>query len=80
MWQCDNCGYNDEEGTTFEEEIEAGPGPAVRFCPECGSDEVFLVDEEDNEILAGDEEAGTGDDAGEWGGDGKASGKSEEDW
>jgi predicted nucleic acid-binding Zn-ribbon protein len=46
MWQCDNCGYTDEDGTTFEEETEEGSEETVRYCPECGSDEVFIVDEE----------------------------------
>ena len=53
MWQCDNCGYTDEDGTTFEEEIdEENPEEVVRYCPECGSDEVYQVDEDD----IGDEE------------------------
>jgi ribosomal protein S27AE len=46
MWQCDNCGYTDEDGTTFEEETEESLEDTVRYCPECGSDEVFLKDEE----------------------------------
>ncbi len=46
MWQCDNCGYTDEDGTTFDEETEKGQEDAVRYCPECGSDEVFQVDDE----------------------------------
>lgn len=46
MWQCDNCGYTDEDGTTFEEETEEGSEDTVRYCPECGSDEVFMVEEE----------------------------------
>jgi hypothetical protein len=46
MWQCDNCGYTDEDATTFEEEYDAESGETVRYCPECGSDEVFQVDED----------------------------------
>ena len=53
MWQCDNCGYTDEDGTTFEEEIdEENPDEVVRYCPECGSDEVYQVEEDE----IGDEE------------------------
>ena len=47
MWQCDNCGYTDEDGSSFEEETEPGQKDAVRYCPECGSDEVFMVDDEE---------------------------------
>ena len=62
MWQCDNCGYTDEDGTTFEEEVvessEASDEAqeAVRYCPECGSDEVFLVEEEDDPVPVDDAE------------------------
>jgi len=58
MWQCDNCGYTDEDGTTFEEETEEALEDAVRYCPECGSDEVFLVDDEKElqGVLEGDGE------------------------
>jgi len=53
MWQCDNCGYTDEDGTTFEEEVdEENPDEVVRYCPECGSDEVYQVEEDE----IGDEE------------------------
>lgn len=45
MWQCDNCGYTDEDGTTFEEETEESLEDTVRYCPECGSDEVVLKNE-----------------------------------
>ena len=51
MWQCDNCGYTDEDGTTFEEQVtENGEDEeeTSRFCPECGSDEVFEVDEDED--------------------------------
>ena len=77
MWQCDNCGYTDEDGTTFEEETEESLEDAVRYCPECGSDEVFLVDEEedlsppDEEDLEPEKERGEekdedDEDLGEW--------------
>jgi ribosomal protein L37AE/L43A len=57
MWQCDNCGYTDEDGTTFEEETEEGSDETVRYCPECGSDEVFMVEEgDDDDFEDGDEE------------------------
>jgi segregation and condensation protein B len=50
MWQCDNCGYTDEDGSTFEEEIdEENPEQVVHYCPECGSDEVYQVDADDDE-------------------------------
>jgi ribosomal protein S27AE len=52
MWQCDNCGYTDEDVSSFEEETEEGIEDTVRYCPECGSDEVFLVD--DDEVDADD--------------------------
>ena len=47
MRQCDNCGYTDEDGGSFEEETEVGQKDAVRYCPECGSDEVFMVDDKE---------------------------------
>ncbi len=57
MWQCDNCGYTDENGTTFEEEVsEDNPAEVVRYCPECGSDEVYAVDDDEEENLDEDEE------------------------
>jgi RNase P subunit RPR2 len=57
MWQCDNCGYTDEDGSTFEEEAsETNPDEVVRYCPECGSDEVYAVEEEDDEDFEEDEE------------------------
>ncbi len=57
MWQCDNCGYTDEDGTTFEKEVsEENPDEVIRYCPECGSDEVYMIDEEDDEELFEDEE------------------------
>jgi len=70
MWQCDNCGYTDEDGTTFEEETEEGSEDTVRYCPECGSDEVFMVDEEgegddDFEDDDGDDDE-DGDDVDNW--------------
>ena len=60
MWQCDNCGYTDEDGSTFEEETEESLEDAVHFCPECGSDEVFQVDDEKD--LQGAAERDGGDD------------------
>ncbi len=66
MWQCDNCGYTDEDGATFEEEPKGtGPEAAVRYCPECGSDEVYAV-EEDEEDLDDDEEDEDDDDEEDW--------------
>ena len=57
MWQCDNCGYTDEDGTTFEEEAsETNPDEVVRYCPECGSDEVYPVEEEDDDFEDDDDE------------------------
>ena len=57
MWQCDNCGYTDEDGTTFEEEAsETNPDEVVRYCPECGSDEVYPVEEEDDDFEDDEEE------------------------
>jgi len=59
MWQCDNCGYTDDDGTTFEAETEEGSTETVRYCPECGSDEVFMVDEEggdDDDFEEGEDE------------------------
>jgi len=57
MWQCDNCGYTDEEGVTFEEETSTeNPEETVRYCPECGSDEVFLVEEMDEDDEDDDED------------------------
>ena len=47
MWQCDNCGYTDEDGATFEEETEESLEDTVRYCPECGSDEVVLKNNEE---------------------------------
>ena len=79
MWQCDNCGYTDENGTTFEEETEEGMDETIRYCPECGSDEVFLVDDEDEE---GEEVEATpvnGEDVGDWEEEEEAS-SSEEEW
>ena len=72
MWQCDNCGYTDENGTTFEEELDPESGENVRYCPECGSDEVYQVDEDDEpeaNDLYDDEDSDDGDDEGdgEWG-------------
>jgi ribosomal protein S27AE len=66
MWQCDNCGYTDEDGTTFEEETEEGMEEPVRYCPECGSDEVFLVDDEDEDELDEEEEPARVEDVAEW--------------
>ena len=34
MWQCDNCGYTDEDGSTFEEEYDRESEDTLRFCPE----------------------------------------------
>ena len=57
MWQCANCGYTDEDGSTFEEEIDPeNPDEIVRYCPECGSDEVYQVDEEDDDDLYDDDD------------------------
>ena len=57
MWQCDNCGYTDEDGSTFEEEIdEENPEQVVHYCPECGSDEVYQVDADDDEEDDDDDE------------------------
>ena len=79
MWQCDNCGYTDEDGTTFEEETEEGMEEPVRYCPECGSDEVFLVDDEDDEDEADEEEAPARvEDVAEWEADEDAN--ASEDW
>ena len=66
MWQCDNCGYTDEDGTTFEEETEEGMEEPVRYCPECGSDEVFLVDDEDEDDDEVEEEPARPEDVAEW--------------
>ena len=57
MWQCDNCGYTDEDGSSFEEDLDAESGEKVRYCPECGSDEVYQVDEDepDDNDLSEDE-------------------------
>jgi hypothetical protein len=49
MWQCDNCGYTDEDVTAFEEDTEEGLEEPVRYCPECGSDEIFQVDDDDDD-------------------------------
>ncbi len=49
MWQCDNCGYTDEDGKSFEADFDPEAGENVRYCPECGSDEVYQVDDEDGE-------------------------------
>jgi|GEM_PF-1137625 len=65
MWQCDNCGYTDEDGTTFEEETEEGMEEPVRYCPECGSDEVFLVDDEEEDVVD-EEEPARPEDVAEW--------------
>ena len=81
MWQCDNCGYTDEEGTTFEmhneqDEDTDDEEEVVQYCPECGSDEVFLVDEDpEEEDLADSALEGDNDDT-DWDGD-PAEGK---DW
>lgn len=70
MWQCDNCGYTDEDGGSFEEETQEGVEDSVRYCPECGSDEVFEVDDdqdpddlddEDDDDLDDDWDDGDGD-------------------
>ena len=64
MWQCDNCGYTDEDGATFEEEPKgSNPEAPVRYCPECGSDEVYAV-EEDEEDLDDEEDDDDDDDGG----------------
>jgi len=47
MWTCQNCGFSDENGDSFEEEYDPESEETVRYCPECGSDEVFLVEEEE---------------------------------
>jgi hypothetical protein len=58
MWQCENCGYTDEDGTTFEVEVdEDNPEESVRYCPECGSDEVYQVDDGEEEDEEEEEEA-----------------------
>ncbi|NNF08219.1 MAG: hypothetical protein HKN21_15755 [Candidatus Eisenbacteria bacterium] len=44
MWTCQNCGYSDETGETFESEFQDMTGETVRYCPECGSDEVFFIE------------------------------------
>jgi hypothetical protein len=49
MWQCENCGYTDDDGSTFEVEVDDESSETVRYCPECGSDEVFLMDELDDD-------------------------------
>jgi hypothetical protein len=77
MWQCDNCGYTDEDGTTFEEEREEGVEGPVRYCPECGSDEVFLVDDEEED--AGGEDEEDTEEGGDWEEEEEDS-SSEEEW
>jgi len=80
MWQCDNCGYTDEDGTTFEEDAGEGVGETVRYCPECGSDEVFMVDEDEDDLYGEDEEEGNSEDSGEWGEEEAESSSTEEEW
>jgi len=46
MWTCQNCGYSEEAGDSFEEELD-DDGEVLRYCPECGSDEVVRGDDED---------------------------------
>jgi rubredoxin len=65
MWQCDNCGYTDEDGATFEEEPKGStPDAVVRYCPECGSDEVYAVEEDEEDL--DDEEDDDDDDEEDW--------------
>ena len=64
MWQCDNCGYTDEDGATFDEEPKGTvPEEVVRYCPECGSDEVYAVEEDEEDL---DDEEDDDDDEEDW--------------
>jgi ribosomal protein S27AE len=87
MWQCDNCGYTDEEGVTFDEETsEENPAETVRYCPECGSDDVFLVEdmdeddeEEEDEFFADDGKEYADEEDAIWGDDPEPKGNGSDD-
>jgi Zn finger protein HypA/HybF involved in hydrogenase expression len=78
MWQCDNCGYTDEDVTAFEEDTEEGLEDTVRYCPECGSDEVFQVDDDEAEVEVSEvvEEEEEEDDDDDW----ESNGNGDDDW
>jgi ribosomal protein S27AE len=81
MWQCDNCGYTDEDGATFEEEPnETNPEEIVRYCPECGSDEVYAVEEEDDDDPDEEEEEEEEEDDEDWEEDVEEEEEEEEEW
>jgi len=48
MWVCQNCGTSDETEDVFDEELDVVTGETVRYCPECGSDEVIEADDDDD--------------------------------
>lgn len=83
MWQCDNCGYTDEDGATFEEEPKGAKSEVpVRYCPECGSDEVYAVEEDEEDLDEDDDEDEDeeDDDEEDWDEDFEEEEENEEEW